>query len=397
MKDWAQKMLINIKYLWSSTEFSEHPELGAYAEKHMVDETRKGLRVQAVVLMLLLSATAMFGTMLGLPQNNAFTYGALAALALHVYFSSGKIKTNKELHLLGMALLIICSAAIVLLAHQSGALSTALFGSAVLLFMVVPMVPWGLREAGLVALLIYVVFTASTFGKQDHFNSQSLMILQFFMLAACAIALSLVARSVRVRKHDIEARFDLEKQHEKMENLSYTDPLTGAWNRRYLSDKFQPMIAANRAAGKNTYFAVFDVDKFKGINDNYGHGYGDLLLQCVSIEFNAIVREDEIFVRLGGDEFAMLLNGELPQARLTDAIGGVQRRALEQGPKLKAVPTMSVGFTRIQPEDRMSHDDAYKYADEAAYIAKKAGGNQIAELTPNLGDFVKTAVRRPAS
>ncbi|MGB8857059.1 MAG: GGDEF domain-containing protein [Burkholderiales bacterium] len=388
-------MLFNIKELWSSTEFSEQPELSAYAEGHMVDETRKGLRAMAVVLMLLLSATAICGSWLGLGQNHAFTYGALAALALHVYFASGKMKMNKELHLLGMALLIICGAAIVLLAHQSSALGTALFGSAVLLFMVVPMVPWGLREASIVAILVYLVFTVSTLGKQGHFTAESLLTLQFFMIAACAISLSLVARGVRVRKHDIEARHRLEKQHIKMENLSYTDPLTGAWNRRYLSDHFQPIIAANREAGINTYFAVFDIDKFKGFNDNYGHGYGDLLLQCVSIEFNNIVRDGEIFVRLGGDEFAMLMHGELPQARLTDAISGMQRRALEQGPKLKSVPTMSVGFTRIQPEDRIAHDTAYKCADEAAYIAKKAGGNQIAELTPNLGEFIKTSVRRP--
>ncbi len=396
MKDWANKMLINIKHLWSSTDFSGRPELAAYAEKHMVDETRKGLRVQSVALMLLLAAMAIFGTMLGLGQNHAFTYGLLAALALTVYFASSRIQANKDLHVLGMTLLIICGTAIVLLAHQSGALSTALFGSAVLLFMVVPMVPWGLREAGVVSLLIYIVFTASTLGKREHFSPESMITLQFFMIAACAIALSLVARSVGVRKHDIEARHDLEIQHQKMENLSYTDPLTGAWNRRYLSDNFQPIISSNRKEGRNTYFAVFDIDKFKGINDNYGHGYGDLLLQCVSIEFNNIVREDEIFVRLGGDEFAMLLHGELPQTRLTDAISGVQRRALEQGPKLKTVPTMSVGFTRIQPEDRWSHDEAYKFADEAAYIAKKAGGNQISELTPNLGEFVRTAVKRPA-
>jgi diguanylate cyclase len=396
MKDWIYKMLINIKDLWSSTHFRDNADVSAYAEQHMVDETRKGLRNQTVIMMLLLSATAIFGAALGLPQNHAFTYGALAALALTVYVAAGNTRTNKELHLLGMALLIICGTGIVLLAHQSGALSTALFGSAVLLFMVVPMVPWGLREAGIVALLIYIVFTASTFGKRDHFTAESMMTLQFFMIAACAISLSLVARSVRVRKHDIEARFDLEKQHVKMENLSYTDPLTGAWNRRYLSDNFQPIIAANRTSGVNTYFAVFDVDKFKGINDNYGHGFGDLLLQCVSIEFNNMLREGEIFVRLGGDEFAMLLNGELPHSRLHEAIGGVQRRALEQGPKLQAVPTMSVGFTRIQPEDRISHDNAYKCADEAAYIAKKAGGNQISELTPNLGEFVRTAVKRPA-
>lgn len=395
MKDRLDKMINNIKDLWSSTEFRDNPEVSAYAEGHMVNETRLGLRGLCVILMLLLSATAMFGAWLGLGQNHGLTYGLLAALALTVYVAAGTIRVNKELHLLGMTLLIICGTAIVLLAHQSGALSTALFGSAVLLFMVIPMVPWGLREAGLVALMIYLVFTVSTLGKKDHFNNESLITLQFFMLATCAIALSLVARGVRVRKHDIEARFDLEKQHVKMENLSYTDPLTGAWNRRYLSDHFQAIIKANREAGKDTYFAVFDIDKFKGINDNYGHAYGDLLLQCTSIEFNAIVQPDEIFVRLGGDEFAMLLNGALPHERLTQAIRGVQRRALEQGPKLQAVPTLSVGLTRIQPNDRISHDVAYKCADEAAYIAKKAGGNQISELTPNVGDLVRTAVRRP--
>ncbi|MGB8599394.1 MAG: GGDEF domain-containing protein [Burkholderiales bacterium] len=362
----------------------------------MVEESRKGLRGLAVTLLALLSAASLFGSSLGLVQTHAYVYGGLAVMALYAYFSSGNLHSNKELHLLGMALLLICSSAIVLLAFQSGTLSMALFGSAVLLFMVVPMAPWGLREAGLLLILIYMVFTISTFSKPDLFSDQSLITLQFFMLSACVISLSLVARGVRVRKHDIEMRFDLEKQHLKMENLSYTDPLTSAWNRRYLTDNFQPCIAANRLQGKNTYFAVLDIDKFKNINDNYGHGYGDLLLKCVSIEFNNITREDEIFVRLGGDEFAILLTGELPHARLTQAISAVQRRALEQGPKLKTAPTMSVGFTRIQPEDRISHDDAYKFADEAAYVAKKAGGNQISELTPNLGEFVRTAVKRPA-
>ena len=270
-----------------------------------------------------------------------------------------------------------------------------MFGSAVLLFIVVPIVPWGMREAMTVSALIYIVFTFSTLGKSGHFSTESLMILQFYMIAACCISLSLVGRGVRVRKSNIEARFELEEQHRQMELLSYTHPLTGAWNRRYLNDNFQGIIAANRKAVVNTYFAVFDIDKFKSINDNFGHGYGDLLLQCVSIEFNAIVEPGELFIRLGGDEFAMLLKGELPQPRLTTAIRGVQRRALEQGPKPN-VPTMSVGFTRITPEDRLSLDEVYKHADEATYIAKKAGGNQIAELTPNLGQFIRTAVRRPA-
>ncbi len=395
MKAWVIKMLLNIKDLWSSTQFAGRSDLSAYAETHMVEETRKGVRVQAVILLLLLSATAFFGSWIGLGQHYAITYGALAALAVHVYFASGKVNAIKELHLLGAALLTICGAAIVLLAHQSGGIGSALFGSAVLLFMVIPMVPWGLREAGIVGLLIYLVFTASTFGKSGTFTTESLLTLQFFMVSSCVIALSLVARGVRVRKHDIEARFDLEKQHAVMENLSYTDPLTGAWNRRYLSDNFQLSLKKNREDNQNTYFAVFDIDKFKGINDNYGHGYGDILLQCVSIEFNKIINADEIFVRLGGDEFAVLLNGDEPHDRINEAIAGVQRRALEQGPKLTAVPTMSVGFTRIMPEDRISHDVAYKHADQASYIAKKAGGNQTSELTPNLKDFEVTAVRRP--
>jgi diguanylate cyclase len=389
------KFLANTYQAWSPTEFPDQPELGLYAEKHMVDEARNGLRALTVILLALLSAVSLFGSSLGLGQTHAYVYGGLAIIALYAYLASGNLHTNKELHLLGMALLLICSSAIVLLAFESGSLSMALFGGAVLLFMIVPMVPWGLREAGLLLILIYLVFTISTLTKPDLFSNQSLITLQFFMLSACVISLTLVVRGVLVRKHDIHARFELEKQHEKMENLSYTDPLTGAWNRRYLSDRFQHSIATNRSAGKNTYFAVFDIDKFKGINDNYGHGYGDLLLQCVSIEFNKIAHDDEIFVRLGGDEFAMLLNGELPQTRLNNAISSVQRRALEQGPKLKMVPTISVGFTRIQPDDRISHDDAYKLADEAAYIAKKAGGNQITELTPNLGEFIRTAVRRP--
>ena len=224
---------------------------------------------------------------------------------------------RSALYMLGTTLLMISGTAFVLLAHKTGDFNQVLFASVALLFMVAPLVPWGLREAVLVTGLIYLTFTVSTLTSYERFDSESLWSLQFIMLSAGLISLLLVMRNTTIRKADLQTRFDLEQTNRKILHLSNKDPLTGAWNRRFLKNVFEAKTQAWHADGKDFHFAYLDLDNFKPINDNCGHDFGDEVLRCVSQHFTVALGDDGYLVRMGGDEFALLYTSDDPGQQIT--------------------------------------------------------------------------------
>ena len=149
-----------LRSIWTASGFAGG-EMSAYAEKVMEDEVRRGVMAMSLLSLVLLLGSAALHAMLGLGASHVYTFLALAALSLHVALSTRAAKQVRVLYLLAMVLLIVSGTALVLLAHRTGAFGNALFSAIALLFMIVPMVPWGLREALLVTSLIYLVFTAS--------------------------------------------------------------------------------------------------------------------------------------------------------------------------------------------------------------------------------------------
>jgi diguanylate cyclase (GGDEF)-like protein/PAS domain S-box-containing protein len=105
-------------------------------------------------------------------------------------------------------------------------------------------------------------------------------------------------------KQDITERKKAEKE---IQQLAYFDELTGLPNRRKLFDQMNYLIRLNHREGKN--FAVFmmDLDKFKAVNDTFGHTAGDDLLKQVAERITARLRESDTVARLGGDEFVVVL------------------------------------------------------------------------------------------
>ena len=304
---------------WSTTRFG-HPEIEPYADRVMLDETRKGLIGLSLIALVLLLAQSMLYVHLGMGQTYFYTCGLLALLAVHVFVSAHAVNQVRSLHMLGITMLVVSALAFVLLAHQTGVLSIALFGSVALLFMVVPMMPWGLREAISVTLLIYILFTLSTWHEGARFDAESLVALQFVMVGASLISLVLVARNVMVRKSDIRTRYDLERTNARMQRLSNVDPLTEAWNRRYLKAEFAQHTAAWHERGESFHFAFLDLDDFKQLNDAYGHDYGDEVLKNVSRAFQERVGEEGCVVRMGGDEFALLFAHREPEGMIREAL-----------------------------------------------------------------------------
>lgn len=368
------RTLVNV---WSSTSFA-HNDLRDYAEPVIARETRDGVAMLSLAALVFLALAALMSSVFALGKGYLYTYVVLTALALHIHLSAARVVQVRALYLLAMLLLVVCGSSLVLLTQQSGQLSMMLLLSVAVLFMLVPVVPWGLREAAMTTGAIYLMFTASTFLTRVRFSSVDLWVLQFLMLMAAVISLALVARALGLRKHDLNMRFCLQQAHNEMADLANRDPLTGAWNRRYLEREFDTVVAAHHGQGHTCYFGLFDIDAFKAINDTFGHQHGDDVLKAVQTAFSSGTRDDEYLVRLGGDEFALLMAGEAVPARLKSILGEIAAIA-GAGQSGLSNPTVSLGLICLDATSTGTFDQAYKLADGLLYDAKRSGGNRICQ------------------
>jgi diguanylate cyclase (GGDEF)-like protein len=361
--------------VWSCSEFGA-PELGDYAAPVITQETRRGVALLSLMALLFLGLATMMSAAFHLGTLYTYTYSLLCVLALHIRLSSGKVGQLRELYLLAMLLLVACGSSLVLLAQRSGQLPAILLLSVAVLIMLVPVVPWGLREAALTTGAIYLMFTVSTWLSRVRFAALDLWVLQCLMLVAAVISLALVARALALRKHDLAMRFRLEQTQRDLTDMLNRDHLTGAWNRRHIERDFDRAVARHHAAGVASYFGLFDIDRFKSINDTFGHSSGDAVLRAVREAFAHLSGTDEYLARLGGDEFALLMCGPDVRERIGAALASVGAR-LEPPLPGGVVPTASLGLLDLPEQDCPSFDQAYKLADELLYQAKRAGGNAV--------------------
>ncbi|HCX88022.1 MAG TPA: hypothetical protein DG761_08340 [Gammaproteobacteria bacterium] len=165
--------------------------------------------------------------------------------------------------------------------------------------------------------------------------------------------------------------------------LANTDGLTGILNRRTFFARGQGLL---RRQGKGVYFIQIDLDHFKKVNDTYGHGIGDQVLELVGKVLQGSVRivgerEPDIVGRLGGEEFGILLRtNNLQEARsVAERLRAtLQRSEVETGAEILKV-TGSFGVAEMMPGETL--DDLYHRADQACYQAKDRGRNQVVVAT----------------
>jgi diguanylate cyclase (GGDEF)-like protein len=374
MKNQATMMVDELSNVWSSTAFGAS-DLRAYAEPLIVQETRRGVGLLSLVALLFLGLATAVSWRFSLGTSYTYTYSLLTALALHIYLSSGRVKQLRLLYLLAMLLLVVCGSALVLLAQRSGQLHAMLLLSVAVLIMLVPVVPWGVREAALTTGSIYLMFTASTYLSRYRFAALDLWVLQCLMFIAALISLALVGRALGLRKHDLTLRFELEKTQRELTTLVNRDHLTGSWNRRHLERDFDRVVARHHEAGLASYFGLFDIDRFKSINDTFGHSAGDGVLRAVHVAFSHLAG-DEYLARLGGDEFALLMCGPDVPGRVERALASVDALLPAPLPGGASV-SVSLGLVRLPRHLDAPFDSTYKRADQLLYEAKHAGGNAM--------------------
>jgi two-component system, cell cycle response regulator len=167
--------------------------------------------------------------------------------------------------------------------------------------------------------------------------------------------------------------------------MATTDPLTGLLNRRAFFDRAEE-ICTNAAAGSRLTAIMFDIDHFKRINDNYGHGVGDLVIREVSA---AAAAQNEIAGRLGGEEFAVLLRDRsLPDAM--DAAEKLRMHIATLEIKAHGHPIkFSCSFGVDEWEYGDTIDDLLRRADLALYQSKAAGRNRVSPYNVSLAGPAK--------
>jgi diguanylate cyclase (GGDEF)-like protein len=202
-----------------------------------------------------------------------------------------------------------------------------------------------------------------------------------------------------LRWHSLE----LQRKNLELQQISFTDSLTGVWNRRYLEEILaaeaeQVLRNYQRARGgdvrkmdhRDLVFIMVDMDFFKEVNDLHGHPAGDRLLQLVAHRLSTVVRKSDVLVRWGGEEFLIM-------SRSTDPSGtpAFCRRVLEVmssepfdlGHDILVRKTCSIGWAAYpwcrDAYEALCAEESIALADAALYRAKSRGRNQAIGIVPS--------------
>lgn len=184
-----------------------------------------------------------------------------------------------------------------------------------------------------------------------------------------------------------ESKEQLEVQNRELHRLANVDPMTGARNRRSFFPEFERMFEEARTRSLPLSFIMADIDKFKSVNDNYGHAIGDKVIQKFASILLGSARDTDVVCRYGGEEFCIALPGTDAEQAWQVAERIRERVQAEVGPALPLDPqpliTSSFGVASIA-SGAASAEILSDQADQALYHSKHNGRNRCTTYTPAL-------------
>lgn len=285
-----------------------------------------------------------------------------------IYKKTGSLSLTRELYILGLFSLNISE-----LFYFKGIISSGLWFASL---PVIAVLLGGIRSA-IVWLIIDVVTILSFhigYGNNLDFIDAKYpfwynIYLESHLGLICALTIFIVLGEISRRS----AFTKLKKAHEQINELAIRDALTGIYNRRYIWDEMGN--AERRAKEESAIFSVclIDLDKFKSINDTYGHEMGDIVLKQVAVLLQSQIRSGDLCARYGGEEFLCLLNNTNKENAFIFADRVRQKLSEVLINDLKV--SISAGITQYQIGEEFSKTIAR--ADKGLYEAKETGRNRV--------------------
>lgn len=177
------------------------------------------------------------------------------------------------------------------------------------------------------------------------------------------------------------AKMDVDSEHlrshlQETQQQAYKDALTGIPNRYAYEVRLSEEIARCRRYGTDLCMIVWDIDKFKAVNDNYGHAGGDRVLKVIAETLSACIRETDFLARFGGEEFILLLpetsleSTQQVAVKLCETVAETPFHFRDSGVRV----TISGGFAQLHKDETSA--SLFERADKALYQAKEKGRNR---------------------
>jgi diguanylate cyclase (GGDEF)-like protein len=212
-----------------------------------------------------------------------------------------------------------------------------------------------------------VLTTLSTWGFIPH-NSWTFRAVEIGMLADATLLALALGYQFRVGQ----------EERLRAERLAQLDPLTGLNNRRAFYDKTSALWAQAIRHGHATSVMLLDIDRFKQINDVYGHAHGDEVLKVLAGALRHSIRQGDALARWGGEEFIVLL----PETSQQEAVALAERLRAEIAamriPHEAGATAVTASFGIAQKEERhITLDALIAAADECLYLSKQQGRNRV--------------------
>ena len=229
---------------------------------------------------------------------------------------------------------------------------------------------------------------------ESHTEVLPQIAIELFFLLNISAALSGVYLLIKyfISEKDKHANERLEKEHNalvlrteelkransKLKNLAHYDTLTGLPNRALFNDRLAQAIEKAKRHKNELALLFVDLDRFKQINDSFGHALGDKVLQTVAFRLNECIRKEDSLSRLGGDEFIILMD-DLNKGENASIVAQKIIESVAQPIYIDEhtfYVTASIGIS-LYPEDERDMNKLLMYADTAMYKAKKKGKNNF--------------------
>ena len=188
-----------------------------------------------------------------------------------------------------------------------------------------------------------------------------------------------IVAGATIQLHDVSSEISLEQRCQNLHDLATQDPMTKVANRAEFDRVLKEFVSAHRETKRPCSLIMTDIDRFKTINDTYGHQAGDQIIKAIAHMMKTFCRSGDLVARYGGEEFVLLCadcdNATAAQRaeEVRVAFGMMKHESLGQ-----RCVTASFGVTEVQPGD--TPETMLRRADRALFTAKETGRNRVVQL-----------------